>query len=151
MLKELSIRPATQLDFLDIFNWRNSEQVRRGALIPRKITLREHLKWFQENIKNKTLYISYIDKKPLGVVSFTEDQPNSYIWSFYLVPDQQHKAQGKLLMELGILIARNILNAKVLTGEVQFSNLRSRELHRQLGFMRVTDGENFSVYTKELI
>jgi len=153
MLKNLSIRRANRLDAIDIFTWRNHPKVKRGALVKKDLDLKDHYLWLEDQLKNGTLFISHLDNRALGVVCFykNEDSPGSYIWSFYLVPDQQHKALGSTLMDIGMLIAKNVLGAKRIEAEVLPTNRQSANLHKKLGFIKVpNDHYNCDRFVKEL-
>ena len=150
MLKNISIRHANRLDVLDILSWRNDPKVIRGAIDKVPIEFKNHVNWFENQLKNKTLFLAHLDNRPLGVVSFTEEAKGSYSWSFYVVPEQQGKGNGVPLMELGLLIARNILGADRLQGEVQHPNRRSKDLHNRLGFIHILNDNNLAIYIKEL-
>lgn len=153
MLKNISIRRANRLDTVDIFKWRNHPKVKRGAFCRKDLDLKIHYSWMEDQIKNGTLFIAHLDNKPLGVVCFYKqnDEDNSYIWSFYLVPEQQHKALGLTLMDAGMLIARNVLGAKKVWAETSPDNLRSIQLHQKLGFkMMANEWPEKYVFVKEV-
>jgi len=76
----LAIRPATQLDSQDLFDWRNDPQTRAVSLSTDEVTWDGHVRWFEASLANerRRIYIctSNLDdsEQAIGMVRFDEDE-----------------------------------------------------------------------------
>jgi RimJ/RimL family protein N-acetyltransferase len=70
MRPEISLRPVEKRDYRDIFRWRNEKKVREGSFSTKKIFWAEHVKFWNELLRDKNRYafIVEVENKGCGVV-----------------------------------------------------------------------------------
>ena len=152
LLGDYKVRPMTHADLELVLNWRNHPDVRSYMYTRNKITLGEHLRWFERTVKDgsKHLLIFEIDTKPFGFVNFSEFAYGKIAdWGFYVAPDAS-KGIGKQLGKVALNYAFNQLKLRKICGQALAYNERSIRLHQFLGFQQegvlrdhFFDGENY--------
>ena len=70
MSAKVNLRPVEKKDYRKIFEWRNESKVRRGMFITRRISWREHKRFWDNLLKNKNRFAFVIELggQDLGVV-----------------------------------------------------------------------------------
>jgi len=132
------LAPLRTSDLRLILQWRNASTVRQAMFTQHEISWHEHQAWFHDlqsdESKQWFLYLNKINQ-PSGVVYFTDidTAQRSAFWGFYAGPDAP--SGTGLRMSLDALDkAFNELALEKLNSDVLTTNLRSRDMHREVGF-----------------
>jgi len=78
----LSVRKAEQSDALLYYEWANEKAVRRQSFNSEKITLEEHVQWFEKKITDSTCIMLIFENKerqPVGQVRFQQENEEVYV------------------------------------------------------------------------
>ncbi|MEP3635854.1 MAG: UDP-4-amino-4,6-dideoxy-N-acetyl-beta-L-altrosamine N-acetyltransferase [Paracoccaceae bacterium] len=133
------LRPVVPEDSDDLLCWRNAEHVRKFVFHQQPIPSADHEAWFKGILNNSNCaYLVYErDRKPGGVVSFTDIDPRnrSANWGFYTVPDAP-KGTGRAMLTLALEYAFSTLGLHTVCAAVLDYNAASLHLHHTLGFAR---------------
>ncbi|PFS53932.1 UDP-4-amino-4,6-dideoxy-N-acetyl-beta-L-altrosamine N-acetyltransferase [Bacillus cereus] len=139
---------SLEKDYLDIIlKWRNTKEIRSVMYEDHKITIDEHLKWY-EKLKmddTKVARLLIYKEKPIGFVIFTKiDKMNrTCYWGFYIGEKQSVKRAGTVL---GLLALDYIFRTKGIhkvCAEIIELNRISLNFHRKLGFQEDGRYENY--------
>lgn len=117
-----------------------------------EITLDEHQRWFERNLRDpkKHVLIFEVDDQPLGFVNFNERENQGVAdWGFYVAPDAP-KGSGRQLCRAALNHAFTQLKLQKVCGQALAFNERSIQLHQSLFFKEEGilgdphfDGENY--------
>ncbi|BBM03893.1 UDP-4-amino-4,6-dideoxy-N-acetyl-beta-L-altrosamine N-acetyltransferase [Microbulbifer sp. GL-2] len=132
------IRRMTEADLEQVLEWRNHIDIRKYMYTQDKISMSEHVKWYERCSKmdTKTLLIFESHGKSLGFINFSRIK-NSDIsdWGFYVAPNAA-KGSGRELGRLAINFAFAELKFHKICGQALSYNERSINFHRSLGFQK---------------
>ena len=146
-ISDIEIRQVTELDSLQLFEWRNHPTVRAVSKNNSPIVWQDHQKWFDAVLadQDRTLLIGINANKPVGVVRFDKDGDNAEV-SIYLVPDSGFKGQGRnLLSSAEIWLKANRPLIKSIRATVLNENIVSKNL-----FLGANYRKHTICYQKEL-
>ena len=152
--KRTYLREIDLTDAEDIVKWRSDPEVFKFFKNPHKISLEEHLNWFNNNYMLDTtrhdwICISADSQKKLGVFGIVEDRTDVEI-NYLLSPEAQK--QGYAIEVLSALIdhVRENCHAGEVIAEIHKDNFPSIKVVQKLGFaLKETKGE-FNIYSLEL-
>lgn len=136
-MQNSKLRVMSSLDLKQILEWRNHPNIRQYMYRTHKITIDEHLNWFDLASKNPAiaLLIYEKDEKPLGFVKITQGTCAEVAdWGFYLAPNSP-KGTGRNLGKTALKYAFTQLALHKLCGQVIAFNQRSINFHEALGFI----------------
>lgn len=138
IIQDYTLREMEESDVERVLTWRNREAIRRFMLTDHKISLEEHLEWFQKITREKSaipLIFSY-QNRPLGFMNFTQlDWRNRVCsWGFYIGEEKRPPKSGRIMGFLSIQYIFEQRSFRKLMGEVLRYNEKSIRLHRELGF-----------------
>jgi len=131
------LRALQQDDLAVIRRWRNHPDINRFMFTQHKVTISEHLSWFESSRLNKlrSLFVYEVEGSAQGFLQLERKSKESkvYEWGFYINPDAKRGlgikmarlAFDKLFVEMG---------AVKLFAEVLSFNDPSIRFHRKLGF-----------------
>ncbi|EEM86122.1 UDP-4-amino-4,6-dideoxy-N-acetyl-beta-L-altrosamine N-acetyltransferase [Bacillus cereus group sp. Bce005] len=121
-----------------ILKWRNTKEIRSVMYEDHKITIDEHLKWYEKLVKDDTKVARLLTykEKPIGFVNFTKiDEMNqTCYWGFYIGEKEGVRRAGTVL---GLLALDYIFETKSIhkvCAEIIESNRISLNFHQKLGF-----------------
>jgi len=122
-----------------VFKWRNLENIRYNMINNQIISWQEHCNWF-ENLQNRNdreFFLFSIDKKKVGIVSFTEiDLKNHKCkWGFYIGEPTAPRGSGTLMAYYTLEYMFSEYNLHKVNSEVFDFNTKSLEFHKKLRFM----------------
>jgi UDP-2,4-diacetamido-2,4,6-trideoxy-beta-L-altropyranose hydrolase len=143
----IEMKKVTHHDSENIFEWRNSKQIRDVSENSQLISWTDHQNWFDSvlNDSNRHLLIGEIEKKQIGVVRFDIDKNVAEV-SIYLIPERNYFGKGKgLLSASERWLKINHPKIKSINARVLHSNLASKELFIGSGY-RI----NSMTYQKDL-
>ena len=95
-ITEITIRRATELDALQLFEWRNHPTIRAVSKNKAPILWQDHQAWLSAVIADhdRELLVGESANQPVGVVRFDNIEEVAEV-SIYLVPDSGFDGQGK--------------------------------------------------------
>jgi len=132
---EVDIRPVEERDIKKIFKWRNEPNVRKHMFASRRITWREHVKFWESLLTNKTRFAFIIKAcgEDCGVARLDRKADNSAEVDIFLSTPYQGKGIGsKALKKLGKKAKE--LSIKKLIAKVKPDNKPSIKMFEKNGF-----------------
>lgn len=123
-------------DLADILVWRNSDRVRLQMINQHRISMAEHLDWFEKNSNNpnKIILLWEYNNTKYGFVQFYLHDRNSEIeWGFYTSPETP-KGLGLIFGKDVISYVFSQYKINVIIGKVLEKNVISNKFHLRLGF-----------------
>lgn len=144
-----ALRECIAEDIDIIYNMSNDPEVRENSFNTRKITYKEHCKWFEESLinKNRVLYIVEKDKIVIGQMRL-DKQENKATISYSIKKDNRKKGYAKELLSL---IKREAIVNKIeiVEGLVKKDNVASQKAFISSGFTE-SEEDSYYKYTYEL-
>ena len=135
---EHSLKEIEPADFGRLFEWRNSDKIRKFMFRSEPITWEEHIRWLETTVRKQPhLFRIYkIGQKPLGYISFNpfDTKDKHCFWGFYIGADDAPKGSGYKMCVMGLEYAFQELEIRKISAEVLEYNERSRRLHERLYF-----------------
>ena len=131
---EPALRPLTEADVEQIWQWRNHPQIRQWMFHGDEITLEQHWQWYRSQSHNADVHLCLFTRGAAqGFVHFRHLGSRVYEWGFYLSPDSP-PGNGRHLGRAALDYAFNTLCAHKVYARVLAYNARSLALHRKLHF-----------------
>jgi RimJ/RimL family protein N-acetyltransferase len=130
------LRPATKDDVEVTYKWATSDDVRRFSLNQNEITRADHVKWFEEKIKNPQCiyYMALFNQAIIGSFRLDVNEDQTGLISYLLDPSYHGQGLGRLLLWEGMEKAKAHRYIKKLVGYVKEKNKVSLHLFNKLGF-----------------
>jgi len=110
------IRNISELDSIDIWNWRLDPYTRKMSINQDDIDLQQHNKWLINSINNSNHfnYIGLIDNNKIGLCRFVLDEEGiSALVSININPDFRNKKLSSLLLQKSMNFFNNIVNVEL--------------------------------------
>ena len=139
------IRPADLSDLQDIFEWRNDPFSRSMSLSSDKVSLNEHIDWYNRSLKNphKKIYIGLIDNLKIGVVRFDFDvETDQSEVSINLNPQLRGNGYGSTLLSKSISIYEQS-NDTTLIATIKRENNASLKIFSKCDFHKKSEDDVF--------
>lgn len=135
--ENLSFRKINSNDKKLLYRWRNLNEIVILSSSQKKVTWKEHNKWFDETILdiNTKIYIilNYLD--PIGQVKFQKSADNECQIGIYLIADNVGKGMGPYIIDKSCkLIKKKWNNIKIINAEIRKKNERSIRAFKKAGF-----------------
>lgn len=144
---DLALRKATSGDAMTYYGWANDPAVRANSIDSSPISLRSHLRWFDERLKDPDccLFVLEADRLPVGQIRFDRTSEGLRV-NYSLDSLVRGRGWAKKLLELGIralrVAGRTRLNAVVKTG-----NTASAAAFIRAGFAEQTTVDGLRHFT----
>ncbi|WP_418179592.1 UDP-4-amino-4,6-dideoxy-N-acetyl-beta-L-altrosamine N-acetyltransferase [Aliarcobacter lanthieri] len=119
-----------------ILEWRNNKSVREWMYTQDEISMEIHLE-FMDSLKlskDRVYFLVKKDSADIGVINFTNLFESDIYFGLYANPNTKMLGVGRVLEEISIDYAFNILKVKRLKLEVFEDNIKVRNLHKKYGF-----------------
>lgn len=133
---EVVVRPATQADARDLFEWRNAPEVRRFSRDGAPIEWESHRRWMDAVLADpqRALLVGSAGETAVGVVRYDLAGDEAEV-SIHLAPGQAGRGQGRALLDAAgrWLVARHP-EVKIVAAEVLAGNDASHRLFTGCGF-----------------
>jgi hypothetical protein len=148
------IRNISKKDSLDIWQWRNDKISIFFSKNKKKITLKNHNKWFEKNLTNTRIkfYIGFkVEKnvkKKVGVVRFNIKDKRALV-SINLNPVMRGKRLSYILLANGIKKFLKFKKIKLIA-EIRKNNLASIKCFLKNKFYFIKTNNNYNIYQRSL-
>ena len=151
--ENLIFRGINETDTEKIVLWRSNPEVYKFFKSPHKLTVDEHLNWYnnsylQNNHRYDWICIERESGEKIGVFGLVNENGYAEI-NYLLAPDAQHKGFAKEGITRLILYAFDTLKVNRVIAEIHKDNIPSITVIKKLGFKLVSDVENFVIYEIE--
>jgi ribosomal protein S18 acetylase RimI-like enzyme len=136
----MRIRKAKLRDCKSMWLIRNHPKVRKNSLNRKTISYREHQRWFEDYLKNKSnvCYVLERNKEVLGYCRF-DAKGNERVVSIAISPKSHGKGLGSYLLQNSI---RRLKNKKNITATISLDNEISLALFQKNGFKIIKKDKN---------
>ena len=144
----MKIRNINQKDSKDLFKWRNNYESKNISFEIKKITLKEHEKWFKEsNISpNKTLYLGDYNGIKIGVCRYEfRSKKNISEILININPNERVKGYGKNLLTNDIKTYLKNKNC-ILIAKIKEDNIFSFQVFNSAGFLATKKKKEPSIW-----
>lgn len=134
--QSIRIRKAQDSDCAPMHAWRNAEETRRFAFQPDPITFEDHVRWFEQTIRDPNVALLIGDRadRPVGVLRYDFRGEVTKV-SVYLVPGMQGQGLGTALLVAGTGWLRSRYpNIRRIIAEIKPDNLTSVGAFANAGF-----------------
>lgn len=139
LVASFRFRRLEQSDARTLFDWRNSDRVRKFMYNDRLIDWETHLGWVAQKISSSQdqIFVTSHGETEIGVIIFSEiDTVNRRCkWAFYIGSESSAPGSGSVMEWHAIDYAFNTLALNKLACEVLASNERVIRLHNRFGFV----------------
>ncbi|MCT2536288.1 UDP-4-amino-4,6-dideoxy-N-acetyl-beta-L-altrosamine N-acetyltransferase [Aquibacillus koreensis] len=138
-INNYQLKPITKNDLEVVYQWRNSEHIKKWMYTDHHISWEEHDQWYR-NISNdpsQKVMILYNIDHPLGVVNVSNiniEHSRCY-WGFYIGDKNTIKGVGTILGILALDEIFNNIGLRKVCSEVIATNTHSYHYHQKLGFI----------------
>jgi len=136
-----------------ILKWRNSDEVRQWMVNKSIITLEEHYNYIDslKDKKDKLCFLVKEEENYLGIVEFDEIDAKSAFFGLNANSDTKIKGVGRILENISIYIAKELLGLKKLKLYVFNNNKRAIRLYEHSNYQVLTDNSNNKITYMEKI
>lgn len=147
----LLFREINETDTADIVKWRSDEDVYKFFKYPHRITVEEHVSWFNNNYKNNNSRTDYIcieksSGKKIGVFGLIHNGMDCEI-NYLLSPEAKHKGYAQEALKFFVQYAHSNFNSKRIMAEIHKDNMPSINLINRIGFQIESEEGSFIVYS----
>ena len=138
----------TDDELLSVLKMRNHPEVRKWMYTQDEIQEEQHFQFVQKLVEDRTNQYLMVTQNEniIGVIYFNQIDFDKKVALFGLYANlfNQLKGAGRLLVEVSLFYAQNILKLRVLSLEVMTDNLRAITLYRKNGFVETGRIQNSS-------
>ena len=135
--QHIKFKQVLSKDLKKILTWRNDSFIRSKVLNQKKISYKNHLKWYKNLQKNNTQksYIIHYKKNQIGVASIKEINlvNKTCTWGYYIA-DSSFRYLALLVEYKFVDLMFNKINVRKIWGETISTNKRILKIHSFLGF-----------------
>lgn len=124
-----------------ILEWRNHPEIRKWMYNEYEIKLEEHLS-FIESLKSRKDKLYFLVKKEnefIGVIDFLDLDKKEIFYGIYSNPNSKILGVGRVLNEVSINFAFNVLKVSKLKLEVFKDNIQVINLHKKYKFKEISE------------
>lgn len=141
----LFLRDVTEEDDHLLFEWANSDDVRKNALDPHKIRWSDHKDWFKAKLDNphSKIFILENENCPIGQIRYDQTEKGFWEIDFFIEKRFRGLGLGTKIIELSVAEISAPIRAIV-----KKNNLVSCKIFKKLGFEEVEKGEYFEYILK---
>lgn len=136
--RPIDLRRAAEDDCEQIYNWRNSEEVRSFSGDSAVIPYDKHIQWYKNILvdSNRIILIGELAGEAVGVLRYDRDGERSTV-SVYLVPGKHGRGIGTELIERGTLwVVENWSDVRIIDAKINAENLASILAFKKAGFSK---------------
>lgn len=148
LARSLFMRRATLGDSLQLYKWRNSEDVRIYSRNSELISFADHEKWLEHKLagSESDIYIFSTNGQPCGTTRL--DFIGQSHWEISVTVDSEFRklGLGKLMIEETCKNAVRDLNANVIEAHIHRENIASIGLFQSIGFKEFLSFEDYVSY-----
>ncbi|EOQ88349.1 acetyltransferase (GNAT) domain protein [Leptospira yanagawae serovar Saopaulo str. Sao Paulo = ATCC 700523] len=134
----IGVRPATESDCEQLFDWVNDTEVRNASFHTEKIDWLEHQSWYLQKLRNPNsfIFIFEVDRDPAGQIRF--DRKDGFFEIDYSIDKKYRgKGYGKIIVISGISKLKSQLKEPLkFLAKVKEGNLISAHVFQKIGFKK---------------
>jgi RimJ/RimL family protein N-acetyltransferase len=143
---DLKLRPATLGDALTYFTWVNDLEVRSNAKNTNPISIKNHLEWFDERVRDmqSDLFVLEAGSLPVGQIRF-ERHGEEVVVDYSLDVSVRGRGWAKRLIKLGVEAIKSS-RPIMLKATVKEKNIASAKALIQAGFTEIKRDKSLDSY-----
>jgi len=131
-----------------VLNWRNDPMVRKNSRDRSVVSAETHNSWFVDRIRKCVTEPIYIFSQDNHEVGFTrldliDSETGKFEVSIAVRSEMRGKGYGSIILSMTVDAARQMTNAREITGNVRKDNYASIKLFERSGFSRATTSGDF--------
>lgn len=128
-MNQLMLRRATPADAKLYFNWVNDPDARKNALNHQTIEWEDHLKWFNEKLKSKSILLLLFESDtPVGQIRFDHKSDKLFYLDYSIDKKNRGQGLGKYIVKLSLDYLENINFSATIIAQVKKDNLQSNKV-----------------------
>ena len=136
---------AKKSDELFLFKLKNDSQVRKNSLITKKISSKEHKKWFLKRLKtNPKILIFSKNKIQFGQVRFDKNLNNFYEIDYSIIRNYRGKGYSTKILKKAL----KIYPKRKIIAKVKHNNKISKKVFIKLKFEIIKKEKNYIIFKK---
>lgn len=142
----MSLRDVRESDNQTLFHWRNMDEIVALGASKRRVTLEEHLKWFERVLLGNDIFLFIIEEeeKPVGQVRFEMIDRYGASISIYLIPGHTGKKRGVVLIQEACRkVISNWMQLEWVQAVINIENKRSIRAFKNVGFVQYEEGSGY--------
>jgi len=131
-----------------VLNWRNDPMVRKNSRDRSMVSAETHNSWFVDRIRKcvtEPIYIFSQDNQEVGFtrLDLIDSETGKFEVSIAVRSEMRGKGYGSIILSMTVDAARQMTNAREITGNVRKDNYASIKLFERSGFSRATTSGDF--------
>ncbi len=153
--ERLVLSDISEKDAPYIVKWRSDPNVYKYFVSPHKITIEEHLNWFNNRYvyeENRFDWIAFYNNEPIGIFGIKRDDSSSIVAevSYILSPMYYGKGFAGEAVERLISFGKNEWKCCKIIAEIHKDNVSSIHFIERLRFEKDSENDPFVVYSRRL-
>ena len=139
-IPEHVFKPLQQEQLELVWQWRNSPRIMQNMHNPESVEWLEHCAWFEklENDNSRQFYIFLQDKRPIGVLNFSELQTATPQWGCYLGEINVWPGSGIMLELAALDFSANHSEFSHLLAQVLSFNHAANRMHNVFEYAQLS-------------
>ncbi len=131
----LNFRHATIEDIDLIFRWSNDPDTRKKSYNPEKISYKDHIQWFHNQLKyeDRIMLIFEEETSPVGLVRFKKEN-NSWVIGINISKENRGRSFASQMLKMSVKYMFNNYNCNSIIAYIKKSNLASIKAFEKAGF-----------------
>ena len=131
-----------------VLNWRNDPMVRKNSRERSMVSAETHNSWFVDRIRKcvtEPILIFSQDNQEVGFtrLDLIDSETGKFELSIAVGSEMRGKGYGSTILSMTVDAARQMTNAREITGNVRTDNYASIKLFEKAGFSRATTSGDF--------
>lgn len=149
-MRHINLERATEDDSRAIWRWRNDPVIRNNFFDSRRISMREHARWYKERLNDSdtAIYVARYDNERIGVIRFEKKKGFTAV-SVNVAPHLIGKGFGGDLIRLGT--ERYYAETKEVVpviAKIRIENISSQKAFQSAGYMKKTSDKARVTFVK---
>ena len=136
---KLLLRGVIKADSIDLWNWRNDKLTRSNSFKSKKISFKEHKRWFAKSLKNRArrIYVATKGTDKIGTIRLDFLNKKVIELSIMVNPDHRGKNFGKqMLKQLNDSVKEKYVN-RIQKAIIKTPNVASEKTFSYAGFTKI--------------
>lgn len=148
-MNNIQLRLVTNEDCGLLLEWANDIVVRKNSINSNKITLEEHMEWFNRKMNDSMchMYIMEVGANPVGQVRIDFENNTGKI-SYSI--DKKHRGKGYGQQIIALIENKERSNVKNLYAEVKDTNIVSQNIFMSNNWKNVGEKGDLVIFEKNI-